>query len=199
MPDTERVIRDYYAGFNQRRLDDVAELFAEDAELQHRPDGSSLRGPAGYLESARATLAIFPDLVQDVVQIERRGVMVKSESGWYFDALAPGFDSVEPVKSQARAISQPASKVPGLLASVGTTSPTGNERALTGIIKAGATDSCLAVGGNDGKCYGLPSDPAQAKRIFDVCKDGDQCTITGQFDEKAESLGAFSKVEKAPS
>jgi hypothetical protein len=35
-----------------------------------------------------------------------------------------------------------------------------------------------------------------AARIFNACKDGDMCAITGQFDDKDERLTLFSKVEK---
>lgn len=124
-------------------------------------------------------------------QLARPGTLRKSENGWYFVAIAPGFSRFEMVNARPVAAALPPSKVPELMGQ-----PSGGEQTLTGTIRVGTADSCLAVGGGDGKCYGLPSEPAQAKRILDVCNDGDQCTITGQFDDKAESLGAFSKVEK---
>jgi len=67
------LIREYYKAFNERRFDDAAELFTADAVIQHRPDGSSLTGPAGYLESARATMAIFPDIQIQILHVEQRG------------------------------------------------------------------------------------------------------------------------------
>jgi len=73
MADAHLLIREYYQAFNERRINDVAELFTEDAVIQHRPDGSLLKGPSGYLESAHATLAIFPDLVQRILHVEQRG------------------------------------------------------------------------------------------------------------------------------
>src|SRR5205085_1415412 len=50
-----------------------AELFTHDAVIQHRPDGSQLKGPGGYLESAAATIAIFPDLQIHILHVEQRG------------------------------------------------------------------------------------------------------------------------------
>ena len=73
MSNGHKLIREYYQLFNERRIDEVAELFTDDAVIQHRPDGSQLKGPAGYLESAHATLAIFPDLVQTILHVEQRG------------------------------------------------------------------------------------------------------------------------------
>ena len=66
-------IREYYKAFNERRFDDAADLFALDALIQHRPDGSQLKGPEGYLESARATIAIFPDIQIQILHVEQRG------------------------------------------------------------------------------------------------------------------------------
>lgn len=60
----------------------------------------------------------------------------------------------------------------------------------TAIIRKGQTDSCVAVSQASGeKCYGLPADAA---RIFSVCGDGDSCSITGQWDDKAETLTSSS-------
>ena len=73
MPAAHLLIREYYRAFNERRLDDATELFTSDAMLQHRPDGNALTGPDGYLESARATLAIFPDIQQHILHVEQRG------------------------------------------------------------------------------------------------------------------------------
>jgi hypothetical protein len=67
------LIREYYGAFNERRLDDAADLFTFDAVIQHRPDGVVLKGPAGYLESARATIAVFPDVEIQILHVEQRG------------------------------------------------------------------------------------------------------------------------------
>jgi ketosteroid isomerase-like protein len=67
------LIREYYNAFNERRLEDAADLFTQDAVIQHRPDGSLLRGPEGYLESAHATVAIFPDIQIQILHVEQRG------------------------------------------------------------------------------------------------------------------------------
>lgn len=73
MPDTHLLIREYYKCFNERRFDDAAEMFTHDAVVQHRPDGVTLVGPEGYLESARATIAIFPDIQIQIIRVEQRG------------------------------------------------------------------------------------------------------------------------------
>src|SRR5437763_17128483 len=73
MGNTHLLIREYYAAFNERRLNDAAELFTFDAVIQHRPDGVVVKGPEGYLESARATIAIFPDLQIHILHVEQRG------------------------------------------------------------------------------------------------------------------------------
>ena len=73
MSNPHLLIREYYRAFNERRFDDAADLFTHDAVIQHRPDGAPLKGPEGYLESARATVAMFPDLQIQILHIEQRG------------------------------------------------------------------------------------------------------------------------------
>jgi hypothetical protein len=73
MGNAHLLIREYYKAFNDRRLADASELFTFDAVIQHRPDGVVLKGPDGYLESARATIAIFPDLQIQILHVEQRG------------------------------------------------------------------------------------------------------------------------------
>ena len=73
MSDAHLLIREYYKAFNERRFDDAADLFTADAVIQHRPDGVVLAGPDGYLESARATMAIFPDIQIHILHVEQRG------------------------------------------------------------------------------------------------------------------------------
>ena len=73
MGDAHLLIREYYKAFNERRFDDAADLFSLDAVIQHRPDGVLLTGPEGYLESARATIAAFPDIKIQILHVEQRG------------------------------------------------------------------------------------------------------------------------------
>lgn len=66
----ESVIRQFYEHFNERRLEDAAALFAEDAVLEHAPLRRHSRGPAGYLEFVRMWTQAFPDaalLVERIV------------------------------------------------------------------------------------------------------------------------------------
>ena len=57
----EQIIRELYAHFNARRLDDAAALFRDDAIVEHAPLKREQRGGAGYLEFARMWLTAFPD------------------------------------------------------------------------------------------------------------------------------------------
>jgi predicted ester cyclase len=67
------LIRQYYEAFNERRFDDAAEMFAEDAVLEHLQPELALKGPPAYLKSARAAVAAFPDLSLQIVHVEQRG------------------------------------------------------------------------------------------------------------------------------
>ena len=130
-------------------------------------------------------------------QVRRSNAMERSESGWHLNMMVSVVHSFDVQTSKPMQLAMPPSKVPGLLGEAGAGAAASAERTLTGTLRIGQTDSCFAVpGGGDEKCYGLPGDPVQAKRILDACKDGEQCKITGEFNDKAESLGAFSKVEK---
>ena len=72
MPDIDALIARYYAAFNERRFSDAADLVASDAEIQHRPN-VPLRGPEGYMTSARMATTTFPDLRLDVASVSRHG------------------------------------------------------------------------------------------------------------------------------
>jgi hypothetical protein len=132
------------------------------------------------------------------VHVVRTGRMVRSESGWYFKVLTAGFNAFDVVTSRPVAFALPASKVPQLLGADAVQGAGAGEQTLTGVLRKGLTDSCFAVtvGGAE-TCYSLPGDADQVQRILTSCGDGDACAVTGTFDDKAESLGAVSKVEKA--
>jgi len=65
-------VRQLYAAFNARRLDEAAALFREDAVLEHIPRGRQC-GPAGYLAFARMWLEAFPDAWVEVERCSFRG------------------------------------------------------------------------------------------------------------------------------
>jgi predicted ester cyclase len=67
------LIRDYYQAFNDRQFEAAAELFTNDATIEHLTTTTKRRGPAGYLDSARAAVAAFPDLHLQIVHVEQRG------------------------------------------------------------------------------------------------------------------------------
>jgi len=73
MRDAHLLIRDYYKAFNERRFESAAELFTRDATIEHLPAAITRRGPDGYLDSARAAVAAFPDLHLQIVHVEQRG------------------------------------------------------------------------------------------------------------------------------
>jgi predicted ester cyclase len=69
----EAVVRQLYAAFNARRLDEAAGLFHEEAVLEHIPLGRQQRGPEGYREFAAMWLNAFPDATVDVERVNFRG------------------------------------------------------------------------------------------------------------------------------
>lgn len=132
------------------------------------------------------------------VHVVRTGRMVRSEAGWYFKVLTAGFNAFDIVTSRPVAFALPASKVPQLLGADAVQGTGAGQQTITGVLRKGLTDSCFAVtvGGAE-TCYTLPGDADQVQRILTSCGDGDACAVTGTFDDKAESLGSVSKVEKA--
>jgi hypothetical protein len=66
------LLRDHYACFNERRFDDAARLFADDAVVEHIPFGHKHRGPQGYENFVDAWITAFPDGMLIVDRIERR-------------------------------------------------------------------------------------------------------------------------------
>jgi steroid delta-isomerase-like uncharacterized protein len=57
----ESVIRQFYEHFNERRFEDAAAIFAEDAVLERAPLRGHARGAAGYLEFVHMWTQAFPD------------------------------------------------------------------------------------------------------------------------------------------
>ena len=72
MSDIEALIARYYTAFNERRFSESADMFSVDAEIQHRPN-VPLRGPEGYVTSARMATTSFPDIRLEVISVSRRG------------------------------------------------------------------------------------------------------------------------------
>jgi predicted ester cyclase len=65
----EQVIGRFYQLFNERRLDEAATLFTDDAVLEHAPLGRHQRGGEGYLEFARMWTRAFPDAALTVERV----------------------------------------------------------------------------------------------------------------------------------
>lgn len=184
--DTEQIaVLKAYETQVEARLNDVQKCSS--------PDISMLLDAAQQAIDAKTPTVALPVSAQVV----KASSMNRTEQGWHLNQVVFNLVSFDLLTSKPAPFALPPSKVPGLLGATQVSTGTEGERTLVGVIRGGATDSCLAVteGGAE-KCYGLPGDAAQAQRIFSACKDGDSCSITGQFDAKSESLGAFSKVEK---
>jgi hypothetical protein len=69
----EAVVRQLYTAFNDRRIDDAAGLFHDDAVLEHLPLGKQQRGPGAYREFVAMWLNAFPDALADIERISFRG------------------------------------------------------------------------------------------------------------------------------
>lgn len=67
------LIREYYACFNERRFTDAADLFADDAVVEHGPIGQRLLGGDGYLRFAEMWVRAFPDAGLSIVRVEQHG------------------------------------------------------------------------------------------------------------------------------
>src|SRR5687767_9905880 len=65
----EILIREYYACFNERRLDDMGPLFTDDAVLEQLPFRRQEPGRTGRIAFARAWLAAFADAVLTVEHV----------------------------------------------------------------------------------------------------------------------------------
>ena len=81
-----RLIREYYACFNERRFGDAAVLFADDAVLEQMPFQRRQQGGAAYLHFARMWTIAFPDAV---ITIERLHSTAASVFGVGDSRVAP--------------------------------------------------------------------------------------------------------------
>lgn len=124
-------------------------------------------------------------------KIHGEGTLVKGESGWHFVQ--------EPKVAIEDVIESPPMKFAPLAPPVSSaTPPSGTEKTLIGALKQGRFASCLeVVGGNAAKCYSFLSDSPMAKIIFASCSNGEQCAVTGQFDEEKDDLRSLRSAAKA--
>jgi len=68
----ERLIRDYYASFNARRLADAQRMFAAGALMEAPPFSAAQDAARSYERFTRLWLAAFPDAYLDVENVVRR-------------------------------------------------------------------------------------------------------------------------------
>jgi predicted ester cyclase len=71
--DGHQLILAYYTAFNERRLDDAASMFAQEAELKTPAFEQSLTGPDAYRHFAASWLDAFPDAHFAIQRVEQRG------------------------------------------------------------------------------------------------------------------------------
>jgi hypothetical protein len=64
------IVRTYYRLFNERRLDEAAQLVDPQASFQYIPTRQRLLGRAGYRALAAAWLIGFEDALLDILSIE---------------------------------------------------------------------------------------------------------------------------------
>jgi predicted ester cyclase len=86
MVDLPSLIRRYYDNYNQRRIEESAELFTPDAIIEHAPFGAPpQRGGRAYVESAKRSFLAFPD-----AQIEVLNVVEHGDTIYEVDLMASG-------------------------------------------------------------------------------------------------------------
>ena len=68
----DQLIRDYYAGFNSRRIADARLLFASDAVLEMPPFVQRAQGYAAYAQFTDRWLEAFPDAQFTMKRVEQR-------------------------------------------------------------------------------------------------------------------------------
>jgi steroid delta-isomerase-like uncharacterized protein len=72
MDANDRLIRGFYQAFNDRRFDDAAAMFSDDAVLEHAPLGRQQRGGEGYRHFTAMWTTAFPDAALAVERVTSR-------------------------------------------------------------------------------------------------------------------------------
>ena len=67
------LIRQFYALYNNRQIDQAADLFSADAVVEHAPFGRPERGRRAYAASAERSFVAFPDAHIEVLNISDHG------------------------------------------------------------------------------------------------------------------------------
>ncbi len=83
----------FWRAYNERRIEDAAELISADAHFQHFPHGIDLRGRSAIYERFKESLATLPDRHNVVVHMFAAGDHVVTETR--FEGRTPG--STRPV------------------------------------------------------------------------------------------------------
>jgi predicted ester cyclase len=69
---TEKLIREYYACFNERRFADAAKMFVDEATVERPPFTQTRRGSNAYKQFADTWLRAFPDALFIIQHVEQR-------------------------------------------------------------------------------------------------------------------------------
>jgi predicted ester cyclase len=69
---SDTLIRQYYAYFNERRLSEAVELFAEHATFDSPPFAKTDSGISGYVKFAETWLRAFPDAQLKIEHVHQR-------------------------------------------------------------------------------------------------------------------------------
>src|SRR5690349_15232711 len=72
MDPNDRLIHGFYQAFNDRRFDDAAAMFSDDAVLEHAPLGRQQHGGEGYRQFTAMWTAAFPDAALTVERVSSR-------------------------------------------------------------------------------------------------------------------------------
>ncbi|HET9833357.1 MAG TPA: ester cyclase [Vicinamibacterales bacterium] len=67
------LIRQFYAFYNGRQIEQAGALFSVDAVVEHAPFGRPARGPEAYIASAERSFVAFPDAHIEVLNISDHG------------------------------------------------------------------------------------------------------------------------------
>jgi hypothetical protein len=84
-PVCDSLIRQYYASFNERRVQDALMFFAADATVEYLPFASKSSAQQGYTQFVTMWWRAFPDALLTIEGVEQR-----SDTVWELDVMATG-------------------------------------------------------------------------------------------------------------
>jgi hypothetical protein len=82
---SDRVIQQYHASFNERRMGDALALFAPEATVEYLPFAPRLPASEGYTQFVTMWWRAFPNAALESQRVEQR-----SDTVWELDVIATG-------------------------------------------------------------------------------------------------------------